>query len=77
MIDSRECLSIEDSGVILVRASGSTWITYKCIAMKRILSKYIYSAYTKHVASLSVDPSFKPADRAKLKGYYQKWPDAK
>ena len=42
MIDSRECLSIEDSGVILVRASGSTWITYKCIAMKRILSKYIY-----------------------------------
>ena len=62
MINSRECLSIEDSGVKLVRASGFTWITHKCIAMKRILSKY--SAYTKHAASLSVDPSFKPADRA-------------
>ena len=41
--------------------------------MERILSKY--SAYTNHIASLSVDPSVKPADRTKLKGYYQKWID--
>ena len=43
--------------------------------MKRILSKY--GAYTSHIASLSTDPSVKSADRAKLKGYYQKWTNAK
>ena len=43
--------------------------------MKRILSKY--GAYTSHIASLSTDPSVKPADRAKLKGYYHKWTNAK
>ena len=75
MIGLREFLSIEDSGLKPVRVSGSRWITHKWNAMKRILSKY--SAYTNHIASLSVDPSIKPADRAKLKGYYQKWTDAK
>jgi len=43
--------------------------------MKRILSKY--GAYTSHIASFLTDPSVKPADRAKLPGYYQKWTNAK
>ena len=43
--------------------------------MKRILSKY--SAYTHHLAVLSVDPAVKSTDRAKLKGYYLQWTNAK
>ena len=43
--------------------------------MKRIVSKF--GAYTSHLAALSEDRSVRPADRAKLKGYYSKWTDAK
>ena len=42
--------------------------------MKRILSKY--GAYISHIASLS-PILLLSQDRAKLKGYYQKWPNAK
>ena len=43
--------------------------------MKRILSKY--GAYTSHLLALSEDRSMKANDRVKLKGYYNKWVDAK
>lgn len=33
--------------------------------------------YTSHLAALSEDKSVKSVDRAKLKGYYRKWTDAK
>ena len=64
-------LAIKDA----LKASGSRWIGHKWGAMKRILSKYV--AYTNHLASLSESKLVKSADRSKLKGYYQRWTDAK
>ena len=73
--DLKECFNFDDAGVKPVRASGSRWVGHKVNAMKRVLSKF--GAYTSHIATLSEDRSVKPADRAKLKGYYNKWTDAK
>ena len=71
----RECLSLEDGGTRPIRASGSQWITHKWNAMKRVLSKY--GAYTTHLASLSEDSTANLVDRAKLRGHYLKWTNAK
>ena len=72
-----QCLSLdsEDGGTKPIRASGLHWVAHKWNAMKRILWKY--GAYTSHLAALSEDPSVRTADRAKLKGYYNKWMDSK
>ena len=43
--------------------------------MKRVISKY--GAYTSHLATLSENRSIKAVDRAKLKGYYNRWTDGK
>ena len=69
------CLSIDEGGVKLVRASGSRWIRHKWRAMKRILSKF--GGYTNHLATLSEDVTTKLANRSNLKGYYKKWINAK
>jgi len=75
--DLKQCLTIdpEDEGVRPVRASGSRWVAHKWNAMKRILSRY--GAFTSHLITLSEDVSVKATDRAKLKGYYNKWVNAK
>ena len=73
--DLKACFTFDDGGVKPVRASGSSWVTHKQNAMKRVVS--IFGAYTSHLAALSEDRSVRPADRAKLKGYYSKWTDAK
>ncbi|XP_065892470.1 zinc finger protein 862-like [Dysidea avara] len=72
-----QCLALdpEDGGMKPIRASGSRWVAHKWNAMKRILSKY--AAYTSHLAALSEDSSVKSVDRSKLKGYYNKWVNAK
>ena len=71
--DLQGCFSFDDSGVRPVRASGTRWISHKVEALKRVLSKF--GAYTSHLAALSEDRTVR--DRAKLKGYYTKWTDAK
>ena len=43
--------------------------------MKRAISKF--GAYTNHIAALCEDRFVKSTDRAKLKGYYIKWVDAR
>ena len=73
--DLKQCLQFQDSGVKPIRASGSRWVSHKVAALKRVLSKY--GAYTNHLAALSEDPSVKSSDRAKLKGYYNKWTEGK
>ena len=75
VVELKECLSIEDGGTRPIRASGSRWISHKWNAMKCVLSKY--GAYTSHLAALSEDPTVKSADKAKLKGYYRQWINAK
>ena len=72
--DLKECFSFDDNGLKPVRASGSRWVAHKLNAMNRVVSKF--GAYTCHLASLSEDSSVKPADRAKLKGYYNRWTEA-
>ena len=71
----RECVSLEDGGTRPIRASGSRWIIHKWNAMKQVLSKY--GAYTTHLATLSEDSTANSVDRAKLRGYYLKWTNAK
>ena len=73
--DLYEFNQFDSFGVRPVRSSGSRWISHKLSAMKRVLSKF--GAYTNHLATLSQDSSVRPCDRAKLKGYYNKWIDAK
>ena len=68
-------MCFDDAGVKPVRASGSRWIAHKLNVMKRVISKF--GAYTNHLATLSVDPSVRSVDRAKLKGYHKKWIEAK
>lgn len=73
--DLKECFSIDDGGVKPLRASVSRWVGCKLSPMECVISKF--GAYTSHIATLSEDRSVKPVDRAKLKGYYNKWTDAK
>ena len=73
--DLRECLNFDDAGVKPLRSSGSRWVSHKLNAMKRVISKF--GAYTNHINALSEDSSVKSTDRAKLKGYYSKWTEAK
>lgn len=73
--DLRECLVFNDSGIRPIRASGSRWITHKVNATKRVISKF--GAYTSHLVALSEDSSVQASDRAKLRGYYNKWVDVK
>ena len=58
-----------------MRTSGSKWIIHKWNTMKHFLSKY--GACTAHLATLSEDHFVSSSDRAKLKGYYLKWMNAK
>ena len=71
--DLRGCLTFDDTGVRPVQASGTRWVSHKVEAMKRVLSKF--GAYTSHLAALSEDTTVR--DRAKLKGFFTKWTDAK
>ena len=73
--DLKAFCNFDDAGVRLFRASGSRWIAHKQNAMKRVVLKF--GTYTNHLAALSEDKSVRPANRAKLKGYYNKRTDAK
>ena len=73
--DLKLCFSFDDGGVRPIRSNGTRWVSHKQNAMKRVLSKF--GAYTSHLASLSEDKSVNSVDRAKLRGYYRKWTDAK
>lgn len=73
--DLKNCFDMEENGIKPVRSSGSRWVSHKLKAMTRVISKY--GAYTSHLATLSEDSSVKSADRAKLRGYYNKWTDTK
>ena len=73
--DLKECITIDEGGIKPIRASGSRWVSHKLNAMRRILSKY--GAYTGHLLALSEDRSVRSTDRAKFRGYYNQWLDAK
>ena len=69
------CFSFDEAGVKPVCASGSRWDAHKQAVMRQVLLKF--GAYNSHTAVSSEYRSVRPADSAKLKGYYSKWADAK
>ena len=71
----QQCVVFDDAGTKTIRASGSRWVLHKLDAMKCVLTKY--GAYTSHLIALTTDVSVKDADCAKLRGYINKWIDAK
>ena len=62
-------------GNLPVRSQGSRWINHKRKALQRVVDRY--GAYLNHLLALIEDPSVKSDDRAKLKGYVQKWKQPK
>ncbi|XP_065654876.1 zinc finger protein 862-like [Hydra vulgaris] len=53
------------------KASGTRWIAHKIQALEMILDKY--GVYMKHLEKMNTDFNFTQAERAKCKGYHQKW----
>ena len=58
-----------------LRACGTRFIAHKVAALQRIIDRL--GAYLSHLSALIEDPSVKPGDKQKLKGYFSKWHDAK
>ena len=58
-----------------VRSQGSRWIGHKRKALQRFVDRF--GAYINHLATLIEDKSIKGNDRAKVKGYLQKWKHAR
>ena len=53
------------------KASGTRWISHKLAALEVIIDKY--GILMQHLKSLAEDKSYPSADRAKFKGWYNKW----
>lgn len=58
-----------------LRSQGSRWIAHKRNALQHIV--HTYGAYLSHIIALSEDPSTKSMDKARLKGYINKWKQGK
>ena len=69
--DLKEMFEFPKGGNVPVRSQGSRWITHKRKALQRVVDRY--GAYMNHLLTLIEDSSVKSDDRAKLKGYIQKW----
>jgi len=69
--DLRQVFEFPKGGDLPVRAHGSRWIALKQKALLRIIDRY--GVYLNHLSSLAEDASIKSDDRARIKGYLQKW----
>ena len=75
MEDLKEAFEFPSSGNVPVRFQGSRWINHKRKTLPRVTDRY--GAYIAHLTALSEDTTLKSEDRARLKGYLQKWSHAK
>ena len=73
--DLKEVYDYNEGGCIPVRSQGSCWITHKRRALQKVVDQY--GAYIAHLIALCEDKGVKPEDRARLKGYVQKWTQSK
>ena len=73
--DLKEVWELSAGGNIPVRSQGSRWICHKRKALQRVIDRY--GAYLNHLFTLVEDHSINPSDRARLRGYIQKWKQAK
>ena len=63
------------SNCIPVCSQGSHWISHKRKALQKVVNQFgVYIAY---LVSLSEDTAIKSEDRARLKGYINKWTQSK
>ena len=69
--DLKEVFHLPKGGNVPVRCQGTRWIGHKRKALQRIVD--CYGAYVTHLAALAADASTQPADKARIKGYLQKW----
>ena len=69
--DLKGIWELTDGGDLPVRSEGSRWINHKRKALQRLVDRY--GCFLNHLATLSVDQSINSTDRARLKGYLQKW----
>ena len=58
-----------------LRACGTRFVTHKVAAMGRLIDRY--GAYLGHLNSLLNDSRVRPVEKAKLRGYIQKWQNFK
>ena len=58
-----------------LHACGTCFSALKITALDRMLDRF--GAYVNHLLSLTEDPSTKPTDKQKLKGYAKKWKASK
>ena len=63
------------SGNKPIRSQGSRWIDHKRRALQRVTDRY--GAFISHLIALSEDTSLKSEDRARMKGFAEKWSHGK
>ena len=73
--DLKEVWELSAGGSIPVRSQGSRWICHKRKALQRVVDRY--GAYLNHLSALIEDHSINSSDRARLRGYTNKWKQAK
>ena len=73
--DLKEAFDFPGAGNVPIRSQGSRWINHKRRALQRMTDRY--GAYISHLIAPSEDTSLKSEDRARLKGYLEKWTHAK
>jgi hypothetical protein len=66
---------IPDGGNLPVRSQGSRWISHKRKALQRFIDNY--GVYIAHLTALAEDSTIRADDRAKIKGYANKWTQSK
>ena len=74
-LDQTEMPNATTKGNRPLRACGTRFVTHKVTALGRFINRY--GAYIAHLITLTEDPSVKPADKQKLKGYVLKWRESK
>ena len=73
--DLKEVWELSAGGNMPVTSQGSRWICHKRKALQRVVDRY--GAYLNHLSALVEDHSINSSDRARLRGYLQKWKQAK
>ena len=71
----KEVWELKASGNMPIRSQGSHWICHKRKALQRLIDRY--GAYLNHLSTLVEDHLISSSDRARLRGYIQKWKQAK
>ena len=67
----KEVFEFPKAGNVPIRSQGSRWINHKRKALPRVVDRY--GAYIAHLVTLAEDTTLRSEDRARLRGYLQKW----